>query len=127
MATYLGLVRNLRRKAKAVELRDSLPRQHPKVVVSETSPGNTVLSRPDRKVGNMSVWFGQRNNFELDEIGKVVWNLCDGKTSGQKIAQVLQSDFKMHRLEAETALAAFLQMLVARDLIVVEQKSKARK
>lgn len=58
--------------------------------------------------------------FELEPVGTFVWQRCDGQTSTAAIAKALQKEYKMNRLEAETALFAFLEMLSQRRLITMQ-------
>jgi hypothetical protein len=61
-------------------------------------------------------------------VGAFVWSLCDGEHSFAQIVQELRSEYKMNRLEAETALAAYLQTLGQRGLITLEPpEAKKRK
>lgn len=55
--------------------------------------------------------------FELEAVGAFVWDLCDGRHTTHTIARKLRERFRMNRLEAETALAAFLELLSRRRLI----------
>lgn len=63
-------------------------------------------------------------SFELEPVGAFVWGLCDGAHSVAEISKRLQSRFKMSRLEADAALAAFLQMLARRGLIRLERPKR---
>lgn len=63
-------------------------------------------------------------SFELEEVGAFVWDLCDGKNTVAGIAGKLRERFRMNRLEAETALIAFLQTLGKRGLIRLEAGKK---
>lgn len=57
--------------------------------------------------------------FELETVGAYVWDLCDGQHTTEGIARKLRERFKMNRLEAETALGAFLETLSRRRLITM--------
>ena len=72
-------------------------------------------------MGLMAKWakMPDTKEFELETVGAFVWQLCDGKNTTDAIAAKLRERFKMNRLEAETALAAFLEMLAKRRLITM--------
>ena len=63
-------------------------------------------------------------SFELEEVGAFVWSHCDGNATVEGIAKKLRERFKMNRLEAETALIAFLQTLGRRGLIFLHSSKK---
>ncbi|MFN7017228.1 MAG: PqqD family protein, partial [Fimbriimonadales bacterium] len=46
----------------------------------------------------------REHRIELDEIGSVVWTLCDGRHSVETIVQRLVQQFKLERREAEYSL-----------------------
>jgi predicted transcriptional regulator len=62
---------------------------------------------------------GSTKKFELDSIGVLVWNLCDGKTSVQQIIRKLAKKYNLNLRESEVACRTFLQMLVKKGLIVM--------
>lgn len=60
---------------------------------------------------------GATKTFELDEIGLLVWNACDGKTSVKRLIGSVAERYKVSPREAEVSTFAFLQMLVKKNLI----------
>ena len=61
---------------------------------------------------------------ELEPIGAFVWRLCDGSHTFEGISSKLREQFRMKRVEADAALAAFLQMLAERKLITLMVKGQ---
>ncbi|CCO24711.1 PqqD family protein [Maridesulfovibrio hydrothermalis] len=55
--------------------------------------------------------------LELDEMGTLVWNMIDGRTSVKKIAAKFAKTYKVLPREAEVATASFLKDLGKRGLI----------
>jgi Coenzyme PQQ synthesis protein D (PqqD) len=55
--------------------------------------------------------------FEFDELGMLVWDSCDGKTSVQQMIRKLAKRYNLNLREAEVATVRFLQMLTKRGLI----------
>lgn len=69
-----------------------------------------------------SRWFlrlpeGATKTFELDALGLLVWNSCDGKTSVQQIIRKLAREYKLNLREAEVPTIKFLQMLIKKGLV----------
>ena len=56
-------------------------------------------------------------NFELDEVGLFVWNLCDGQTSIEQIFRHLAAKYNLSERDAEVSTLKFLQMLARRGLV----------
>lgn len=77
-------------------------------------------------MGALAKWarMPDAKEFELETVGAFVWTLCDGQHSTEGIARKLRERFKMNRLEADTALAAFLETLARRKLIVLAVPKK---
>jgi hypothetical protein len=60
---------------------------------------------------------GVKKSFELDELGKFVWDACDGKTAVRHIIRKLAERYNLNQREAEVATVAFLQTLTRKGLI----------
>ena len=60
---------------------------------------------------------GATKTFELDEIGLLVWNACDGRTSVKRLIGAVADRYKVSPREAEVSTFAFLQMLVKKNLV----------
>jgi len=60
---------------------------------------------------------GMKKTFELDELGKFVWDACDGKTAVRRIIRKLADRYNLNQREAEVATVAFLQMLTRKGLV----------
>ncbi|MCX7924355.1 MAG: PqqD family protein [Fimbriimonadales bacterium] len=73
-------------------------------------------------------WFSRifklprEHRIELDEIGSLVWSLCDGRHQVETIVQRLVQQFKLERREAEYSLFAFLNTLPRRGFIAYTKK-----
>ena len=57
--------------------------------------------------------------FELNEVGRRMWQLCDGRHTLRQIAQALTDEFAADPREAAMDAAAFVAQLVAMKLLVV--------
>ncbi|MBX3118834.1 MAG: PqqD family protein [Fimbriimonadaceae bacterium] len=128
----MGLVTRLRgivegrRGPSAKTFRASKPMRNPVVTIAAQTDEGTVLECPVKEDRG---WVGKlarvskhpaTKRFELEPVGAYVWELCDGKHTFEGIARKIGERFKMNRLEAETALAAFLRMLGQRGLITLK-------
>ena len=91
---------------------------------------NWVGSNTD--AGSAGGWFmrlpaGATKTFELDPIGKMVWEQCDGKTSVQQIIRKLSKFCRITPAEAKPATLSFLQMLGKKGLIGFATKDRKNK
>ena len=55
--------------------------------------------------------------FEFDELGKMVWSLCDGKTSVQQIARKMAKKYNVSEREALVSTEKFLTTLARKGLV----------
>lgn len=88
--------------------------------IEKTDNGATlkIPIQPARWTG----WFfrmpaGSTKSFELDALGLLVWESCDGKTSVQQIIRRLAKQYRLNLREAEVPTIKFLQMLVKKGLV----------
>jgi hypothetical protein len=58
-----------------------------------------------------------KKTFELDELGKFVWDTCDGKTAVRQIIRRLADRYNLNDREAEVATVAFLRTLTRKGLV----------
>ena len=115
--------------ATAREQLASKPVRRPDVVCTDTETGArlAVPVRPSRwtrwllRVPQLSV-----KQFELDALGKFVWEQCDGRTSVRRIARRLQQAHNISGRDAQVATTAFLQTLATKGLIAVKRKANER-
>lgn len=117
-------------------LRRAKPVRHPDVEWEEAEDGSVLLQAPLEGQGRgIAAILARRmslpatKGFELEPIGAFVWLQCDGSTTVETIGKRLRERYKMSRVEADTALGAFLQSLSQRRLIVLtvgKQNGNAR-
>jgi len=78
----------------------------------------TVPLRPSKWAAKLlRVPAGQSKTFELDEIGKFVWDACDGQASVADVIGAVARQYNLSARESEVATVAFLRTLVAKGLI----------
>jgi hypothetical protein len=111
------------------ELRTWIPVRRQDVRETDAGDGRLLLESPlERSVPGVGVLIARAakapawRKFELEPVGAYVWSRCDGASTFDQISEGLQARFRMNRLEADAALAAFLQTLGRRGLIALSQE-----
>jgi len=66
--------------------------------------------------------------FQLDNVGSIVWELCDSKNKVKDIVDHLSDKYKMLSGEAETALNSYFNLLAKRKLMafILPEETSAR-
>ncbi len=104
--------------AKPLRLSDAEPREH--------APGQWRLTVPLKPAGwaarFLRVPANVTKTFELDELGKLVWDACDGRTSVRQVIRKLAGRYHLNEREAEVATLAFLRTLMRKGLIGIPAK-----
>ena len=95
------------------------------VAVNETSWRLTVPLATAGWVGRvLRMPAGATKTFELDPLGKFVWDSCDGKASVRQVIARLAKRYNLNEREAEVATVAFLHTLVKKGLIGMRVKGE---
>jgi hypothetical protein len=107
--------------AKPLRLFDAEP--------AETSAGHWRLTVP-LKPGGWAARFLRvpktiTKTFELDELGKLVWDACDGRTSVRDVIRTLANRYDLNEREAEVATLTFLRTLMRKGLIGIPTNDAA--
>jgi hypothetical protein len=93
---------------------------------SETSAGQWRLTVPLKPVGWAARFLrgpsSATKTFELDDLGKLVWEACDGKTEVRQIIRALAGRYDLNEREAEVATLAFLRTLMRKGLVGIPVK-----
>jgi hypothetical protein len=99
--------------AQPVRLFDAEPREH--------TAGQWRLTVPYKPAGwaarFLRVPQDVTKTFELDDLGKLVWDACDGKTSVRQVIRALADRYHLNEREAQVATLAFLRTLMRKGLI----------
>lgn len=112
------------RKSKAPPLsrHDALAVKPVQLVSAEVTvtPQGVRLKVP-LKATRWSAWLGvpegATKTFELDELGRFIWDSCDGNTSVQQMIQRLARERRLTLREVEVATIQFLQTLTRKGLV----------
>jgi len=87
------------------------------------APGKWQLTLPVRPTRWASFVLraprGMSKTFELDELGKFVYDACDGKASVRQLIRKLAKQYNLNQREAEVATVAFLKTLTSKGLIAI--------
>ena len=79
------------------------------------------LRRPGYMVPPIS-WilpFSSRRRVELDAVGAVVLDMCDGRRTVETIIEKFAADHKLSFRESQISVTQFLQLLTQRGLVVI--------
>jgi hypothetical protein len=118
-----------RPKPDAAVMRKAKPLRNPTIQYEILPDGTALLEAPLQEQKGLAGALARKmkaphtKKFELEAVGAFVWELCDGAHTFEGITKKLRERFKMNRLEAEAALAAFLQMLTRKGLLVIADKT----
>ena len=90
-------------------------------ILSQRPDGGANLSVPLRPV-RWARWLlrysaASTKTFELDAIGLLVWNSCDGHNSVQQIIRKVAKRYNLGLREAQAPTVSFLRTLVKKGLI----------
>jgi len=99
--------------ARPLRLFDAAPAEH--------AAGQWRLTVPLRATGWAALFLRVPQHltktFELDELGKFVWDACDGKTSVREVIGRLATRYDLSEREAQVATVTFLRTLMRKGLI----------
>jgi len=98
------------------------PLKNPSLEWEKDEEGNIVITvrrREDWKTKLLSLLFviPKERKVALDEVGTLVWELCDGQTTVEDIIKKLMERYKLNRREAELSLGEYLKTLTKRGLV----------
>jgi hypothetical protein len=98
------------------------PVRNPSLEWKADDQGKTLVILPPkerRKTGRLSNLLGvpEQKKFSIDEIGSIVWSMCDGEHNIKNIVEALNQRFKLNREEAETGLQTYMKQLSKKGLV----------
>ena len=101
------------------------PQRSPQASLERRDDGGAVVRIPVTGGWLFRAPANATRNFELDEIGLLVWDHCDGDTTLEGIVRAVAGRYRLNLREAEVATLKFLDMLAKRGLIgVAEEQNK---
>lgn len=103
------------------ELLGARPVRNPRADLVELDNGNLEVTIPFAKPKGLTWFFRSRKElkrrFELDRIGRRVWDLCDGSHTVRQLIEALAKSETLNPREAEVSLLAYLETLGQRGII----------
>jgi hypothetical protein len=98
------------------------PIRNPALAYHMNDEGYAVITLPRREdnTGKLLAWVfmvPESRPVVLDEIGTLIWDLCDGKHSFAELSSALAEHYSVTPREAEVSLAEFLRRLGKRGMI----------
>lgn len=93
------------------------PCRSPEATQAYTDDGGVRISVPVKRIWWFKAPLDAKKTFELDEVGRFVWDLCDGKTTLKKMIESLAEKYQLNLREAEVSTLKFLEMLSRKKLV----------
>jgi len=85
--------------------------------IEERTEGSKKMKKKSTGVLSKLFQGPEKKRLQLDEVGSVVWELCDGKRTTKEIIGHLCQKYKLLPREAELSLSSYLNSLAKRGLI----------
>ena len=99
------------------------PIRSPEASAESINDGGIRISIPVKRMWWFKLPANSIKKFELDEVGKFVWEKCDGKTSLQSIIKQVSQQYRLNIREAEVSTLKFFEMLSRKRLVGVAAKA----
>ena len=96
---------------------DARPRRANDAVLERKPDGTANVKIRVRAPWPFSQSAGTMKTFELDEIGLLVWDRCDGRSSVADVIEAVAKKYRLNLREAEVATVKFFQTLASKRLI----------
>jgi len=116
----MGRIMMLGKKKAAVSREQHLalkPLRAKDALVERKPDGGAMLKLPVRGSWPFKPSPGATRIFELDEMGLLVWDSCDGSTTLLELIRQISEHYSLNLREAEVATLTFLKTLARKQLI----------
>ena len=125
----LGLRRKKEEKAPRIRRSEFLkvtPVRNPGLKWEKDEDGNIKLIMPLEQLETRKRKKGpslfapappKERKIQLDTVGSIVWELCDGKRTVKDIVEYMHEEYKLMRSEVEISLNQYFNMLSKRGLL----------
>lgn len=103
----------------------SRPLRNPNLRWERNEEGLVVVSVPRRsdllgKILTVVFVVPKSRSVQLDEVGSLVWDLCDGTHTIRDMVDRLSREYKLNRKEADVSLTTYLRNLAKRGIVGFE-------
>jgi hypothetical protein len=104
------------------ELLKSKPIHNERLEWEKMDDGEVMLSIPRRRSWWINLiarvfYVPTKRTVILDDIGSMVWGLCDGKNTVDVVISALRKEYKLDQKEAEVSTLTYLKQLAEKGLI----------
>jgi len=103
------------------QLLQARPIRNPQAEVTETDQGLLDVAIPFEKPKGLTWFFRGKKTllrrFQLDQLGRKVWNLCDGQHTVRQLIETFSRDEGLNLREAEVSMLTYLETLGKRGII----------
>jgi hypothetical protein len=97
------------------------PVRNPQAELAEMANGNLELGIPFEKPRGLRWFFRSQKvftrRFELDGLGRKVWDLCDGEHTVRQLIETFSKSEGLNLREAEVSMITYLETLGKRGII----------
>lgn len=110
------------------QFKKARPLRNPNLIYNEDNSGLITITVPITARRGVYTWIQKwfpvppEKEVELEELGSMVWKLCDGKNTVHTIANKLCESYKLSKAEADASLIAFLETLAKRNYIWLKRE-----
>jgi hypothetical protein len=101
------------------------PLRSPHATFAPNTSGGGLLRVPLKARWPFRFAAGAAKAFELDELGRLVWEHCDGEHTSAQIVAALAERYRLNLREAEVATMSFLRTLTSRGLVTLDPPERA--
>jgi hypothetical protein len=101
---------------------DARPRRSGDAFLERKPDGTANVKIRIRAPWPFSQSAGTTKTFELDEIGLLVWDSCDGRTTIAGVIETVAKKYRLNLREAQVATLKFLQTLANKRLIGIDEE-----
>ena len=126
----MNLLKKKRPQISREQLLQAKPVRNPQAQLTEMANGNLELAVPFEKPRGLRWFFkGQKvlkRRFELDRLGKKVWELCDGGHTVRELIEAFTESEGLNLREAEVSMITYLEVLGKRGIIFLAVSNPAK-
>ena len=103
------------------QLLQARPIRNPQAEIAETDQGHLDVAIPFEKPKSLTWFFRGKKTllrrFQLDQLGRRVWDLCDGQHTVRQLIETFSRDEGLNLREAEVSMLTYLETLGKRGII----------
>lgn len=117
----MGIFKQKRPRMSREQLLQAKPLRNPEAELDEMPNGNVELTIAFEKPRALKWFFRDKKilkrRFELDHLGRKVWDLCDGQHTVRQLVEAMTKSEGLNLREAEVSMISYLETLGKRGII----------